>query len=576
MIISRKFQTLFLVIFFSTITFAQPETDQDTKQSAFKIQLAQTLNETAELKLAENRAFVYARVGKLYWKFDENRARQIFQKSINELVKAQNEAEPDKNNSQRRTDLLVFGKTRQKILDIIVSLNADLAFKFLIESRSSTVKDAFAGISNEPAINTYNGMSSDKLIVQQEKMLQSRLYELVADQNPDRAVVILSDILRKNYSYNTIRLLEKIYQKDEKTAGILFKEIIQKTLSADFNQNSEEFQLANYLLFESAQESFVGKSLTHDIETLHKLAEKVADFLIQTADRNAEYTVTDVTPILLKILPERAEELKQKTVPRRRSAFEFFPQYKQAIELLQSNATAEELLDEADKYPPGFKEQIYVAAVNKIALTGDVKRAKEILIKNFPVGRQAEMIAALNLQLAYRAIKKGEIDAASEFIEKSPENTRVELFINLAENILLKSSDGTPKALFILEKTRKLISDTPINLNEINRMGQLAVAYSKIEPETGFTLLNSVIKKLVQVNEADFIVKDFRGDYNFHKGELIIDSSSLFIGYAELQNSLTKLSQTDFDKTLEIINKIPRTEMRITFKLQILENTLIQ
>lgn len=571
MLISHKFQIFSLILFLSIVTFGQTETDKTAKQTKFKIQLEQTLTDTAELKLAENRALVYANLGKLYWKFDENRARQLFQKSINELVTAQNEAELDKKNFSRRNDLLIYGKTRRNILELIVYLDADSAFKYLMASRSTSVEEAFAGVSNESLFNTYNGLSSDKLIVQQENMLEQQLAEIVADQNPDRAVSILRDILRKNVSHKTVELLKKIYQKDKETADTVLKEVVKKLLAADFSKNSPEFYLAGQLVVESTQENSVGDAIKTDTRTFHKLAEKVADYLIQEADRNAEYTVTYITPTLVKILPERADELKQKTVPPRRSSVDFFPQNKQATELLKSDASPEKLLSEADKFPPAFREQIYVAAVNKIAFAGDVNRAKEILIKNFPIQRRDEMFAALNWQLAYRAIEKGEFDQASDLIEQLPESLRFEVLINLAESIFVKSPKDNQKAVLILGKARSLISAAPSNLSDIYKTGQLAVVYALIEPETGFRLFDRVTTKIAEISEADVVVKNFRGDSNVHQGEFVITSGFPFSGFSEIQVSLDKLTRINFEKTIKIINKIQRRDVRIALQLQTLK-----
>lgn len=566
MLISRALQIVLVIFLWLTAAFAQSE-----KQSKLKNQLEQISSDTANLKLPENKALVYAKLGNIYWKFDENRARQLFQTSINELVTAQNEAERDKKNSVRRNDLLIFGQTRRKILESIVFYDAQLAFDLFLKSRSATVNEAFAGISRESLINTYNGVSSDKLIVQQENMLEQRLTELVADQNSDRAVIILSDLLRKSPSYKTLELLRKIYQKDKAAADALTAELLQKILAADFSENSSEFQAATQFLVETTREDLAENTIKLDAKTLRNLAEKVAVFLIQKADRNAEYSVSYITPTLIKILPERAAELREKTVAPRRSSYDFFPQNQQATKLLQSDAPPEKLLSEADKFPPAFREQIYVAAANKIALAGDINRAKEILIKNFPVHRRNEMFAALNWQLAYRAMEKGDFEQASNLTELLPESSRFEVLISLAVT-MLKSPKDNQKAVLTLEKARGLIPAKPSNLTEIYKMGQLAAAYALIEPEIGFDLLDRVITKIAEVSEADVIVKNFRGDSNVSQGAFIINSGFLFSGFSGIQVSLTKLTRIDFEKTLKTINKIQRRDIRIALQLQTLED----
>lgn len=566
MFVLRIFKIILIVFFGSMVSFSQIE-----KQAKLKIQIERTINDAANLKLAENKALVYAELGNIYWKYDENRSRQLYRRSVDNLIVAQREAEVDKKNYVRRNDLLIFGTTRRKILEGIVYHDAKLAFDLFLKSRSTTVKEAFAGISNEPAFNSYNGVSSDKLIVEQEKLLEQNLAELVADQNSARTVEILRGLLRKNSSYKPVELLRKVYQKDKTVAESLTAEILQKIIASDFSKSPSDFQAAAQFLVSATTENNTENLIKLNAETLHNLAEKVAVFLIGEADRNAEYQITYLTPTLIKILPERAAELKEKTVAPRRSSFVVFPQNKQATELLQNDTPPEKLLAEADKFPPAFREQIYVAAINKIALAGDVNRAKEILIKNFPVQRRDELFAALNWQLAYRAIEKGDFEQAIILTELLPENSRFEVLINLAESVFLKTGDSR-KAVSILEKAHALIPVTPSNLQEIYKTGQLAAVYALIDPETGFNLLERIITKIAEVSEANVIVENFRGNSNISKNEFIINSGFLFSGFSEVEVSLDKLTKIDCNKTLEIINKIQRRDVRIALQLKILKN----
>ncbi len=571
MAISRTFQIACLIFLWSILSSAQTASEKSEKQSKLKVQLEQVATDTAKLKLPENKALVYAELGNIFWKFDEKRARQLFQTSIDNLIIAQKEAELDKKSYVRRNDLLIFGGTRRKILESIVYHDAKLAFDLLRKSRSVTVIDAFAGISNEPSFSSYNGVSSDEMIVQQENLLERNLTELVANQNPDRSVNILRDLLRKNISYKTVELLEKISQKEKAAATALTAEILEKILAADFSDNSPELQAAAQFLTAAAKEDFAEFTIKFDAKTQRDLAEKIVAFLIREADRKAEFSISYLTPTLIKILPERAAEIKEKIIMPRRSSRDIFPQNKQAEELLQSNTSPEKLLSEADKFPPAFREQIYVTAANKIALDGDVSRAKDILTKNFPVRRRDEMFAALHWQLAYRAIEKGDFEQARTWIEQLPESSRFEVLINLAASIISKSPNDREKAVSILKKAQSLIPTVPSNLAEIYKTGQLAAVYALIEPTTGFGLLDSIIGKIAEISESDVIVKNFRGDSNVSQGEFIINSGFLFSGFSEIQVSLDKLTRIDFEKTLQIVNKIQRRDVRIALQLQVLK-----
>ncbi len=96
-----------LIFVFSPPAIAQ-ETDENKKekQERQNLLIEQILADVQNLKLAENRAFVYAKIGGIVWKNDEKHARTLFQDSINELINAQILAESDKKNTAYHTNFL--------------------------------------------------------------------------------------------------------------------------------------------------------------------------------------------------------------------------------------------------------------------------------------------------------------------------------------------------------------------------------------------------------------------------------------------------------------------------------------
>jgi hypothetical protein len=182
------------------------------------------------------------------------------------------------------------------------------------------------------------------------------------------------------------------------------------------------------------------------------------------------------------------------------------------------------------------------------------------------------MFAALDRQLAYRAVEKGDFDTAVELTEKLPENLRFEALLNLAESILSKSPKDDKKAILILGKAKSLIPAAPSNLSETQSMRRLAAVYALTDPETGFNLLWQAIPKIAEVSGAEIVVKNFRGDSNVRDNEFVINFWFLFSGFSDIQNSLIKMTKIDFERTIKVINVVSRRDLRIALQLDVLEN----
>ena len=87
--------------FASLAVWSQPADDEAVKekQRKFAVLIDQVLSELPNLRLAENRAFLNAKVGNILWDGDERRARALFNDAVSELLNAQQEAaqsKPDK------------------------------------------------------------------------------------------------------------------------------------------------------------------------------------------------------------------------------------------------------------------------------------------------------------------------------------------------------------------------------------------------------------------------------------------------------------------------------------------------
>src|SRR5689334_15293184 len=79
-------------------TPVQPEKTEQQKEQEKRVveMLDQATSDAEALKLAQNRAIVFALAGDLYWQFDEKRARELFRMAGNDLINTNIDTDKEK------------------------------------------------------------------------------------------------------------------------------------------------------------------------------------------------------------------------------------------------------------------------------------------------------------------------------------------------------------------------------------------------------------------------------------------------------------------------------------------------
>lgn len=143
--------TMFFSLCFSVPAQTSPTESKTEKEKAQKELekrvleiLDQAVSDAAALKLAQNRAVVYAIAGDLYWKFDEKRARELFRNCESEILVTNDEAEKEKkeNDDPYAGFIFEFGSVRNDILPMIAKHDADLALQMLGSTRLAKLAEA--------------------------------------------------------------------------------------------------------------------------------------------------------------------------------------------------------------------------------------------------------------------------------------------------------------------------------------------------------------------------------------------------------------------------------------------------
>jgi hypothetical protein len=579
MLIARLLFCL-LVCVFPVFVFAQND-DEAAKEKQHRqvLLLDQILKDLPNLKLGENRALVYAKLGNLVWRTDEKRARAFFQNSVNELINAQIAAEADKKNAAYQNDLITGQSTRSQILHTIAARDAELALEYLYKTRPAAVVKAFSAttVKNSKISNNYGNYD---YLVQNETNLEQGFVRLAADQSPERAVKLLKESLKKGFSSETLNLLKKLHEKDAETANEMASEIIGKLIGSSFSKqnqvNHQNINVATYLLSEYIrQKPATEKTVKFDESQMRSLADKLISFHLQPNNGSGYYYNSyQILPIAEKLSPASVEPLKklQKNNPRIGFHSDYDPE---VSKLLNGETTAEQLLSEAKKFPVNSRRQIYHTAANKLAQQGNLSRATEILTDNFDDDALEEAIRNLNSQYSYTLMSAGRFEEAEAIIDGFPENTRVGALISLANSIYRKNQEENKSyAIAVLGKARALVSEKPEDTNEMQNLTQIISAYGEIEPAEAFQLFEPLIPQMNELSDAAAVINGFQRNSNVKQGEYAMISGNSWGFYGADFSILTRLSNKDFDRTLNLIDAFTRREIRVSFKLQLAENIM--
>ncbi len=558
---------LLLALFVSPIfVSAQSIDDAATEKLRQKsVLIEQILTDAKNLRLPENRAFVYAKVGNALWETNEKRARTLFQDSITDLIAAQTEAEATKGKKEYFNNL-IYGQTpRWEILQTIAARDAESALDAVLKTRTVKIAQAISNLDRDD-------QSRSKHYAQNEIHSEQRIIAMIIEQNPQRAVKLLRESLKKELSRDITSQLRKIHLKDPEAANELAEIAGQKFLDRKLDENNQDSSLLQNFLVE------FGQVKTHENAAMLKvsdrllrdLADKLVKFLLRP-NTTSLHTNSSALNIVERFFPASIAQIKQKQIKYENQN----GQDQLFNKLMQSDATSEELLSQADKYPSHYRNQIYRRAAEKTVQSGNVPEAQKIIATNMSEEESDSYLSQFYYNLATQAISQGKFNEANQFINQvSDENTRMNALIYLATSIYEKAPQENQKwAANVLDQARAFIPNVPETTSEMNFLAQIAAAYAQIDTAEAFRLIESLNAPLNEYSEASAVVAKFNDYGNFRQGEYQISTNSIPFAY-NLTNVLQKLKNKDFNRTIQFVNGFTRLDTRISLQIQLIDLNL--
>lgn len=568
---------IFVILFLPFALFAQePNTDDAAKEQQRRLTaiIEQALSDIQTLRLPENRAFFSCQAGNLLWQQDEGRARTLFQNAAADLIAAQNAAEA-KRRSNPNNELLNGGNTRQGILNIIASRDAELALDLLVKTRPLSIQRAM-NPDNQSDTKIGNYSRGNNYLAQNESYMEQNFYRLAAEQSPDRAAKLLKESLSKGLTNETYNQLTRLAEKDQVAAASMGSKVISKLMQDSYMADGQplyvNIQLTNTIIshFMSGQNGS-DKKLKFDDGQVHDLASKLIAAFISDP-KVGPYIGQPVIQIAEKFSPSTVDAVKK-------ASSHIFTQGERNEtdlafqKLMESDTPPEQMLAAASKFSLDSRRQIYQSASNKFMGRGDTKAARDVLSENFTDDARDQMLNNFDMQNAYNLIGQGKFAEAEQVIDGLPEEQRVPALVNLANSVFGRDQkENKTYALALLTKAGQLTNEKPENSSEMSMLTQVIAGYSNIDPAEAIRIFEGLVPKINELSDAAAVINGFQNGSNVREGEFVISQGDPFYSYGANPSLIGPLAKFDFDRTMRLIDSFSRQEMRISLRLKLAEN----
>jgi hypothetical protein len=579
--------------------------------------LDQVVNESASLKLPENRIRIQIAVADLLWEHNEERARSLFDLALAGIVDLMGRQSSTSNNNRQnpnnRQNFMNFNQSRSSATQLRQELvlsaarhNATLAYQYLQATQPQT----------QPA-DPQNGRPFN-----QEAGLEQRLLAQIARTDPQLAMKSAEEMLDKGqYSNSFAQVLAQLQTKDKDAAAKFSEKLLKRLQTENFLAKPDASSLAislvrpgpkpadsassgaqtaaanaaqvlNETAFNSLMESLITAALKANPPTpgtgrgpngfggpnggrpngFGGNPQQQPQDAAQTEQNTARMLLMGLQSLLPQIdkyLPTRASAVHQKLsqfgMDNNRAAFN------QITDLVQQG-TSESLMTAATSAPADVQPMLYQRAASKALDEGNPDRAKQIATEHLSPAQRGNILQMVEAQQL--ALKSS--DDAMESIRQalgrlSSDEDRIRLLLQLART----NEKSNPKlALQILTEAQKLVSGRVTSYQQFDNQLQVAKAFATVDAARSFEILDPGITQLNELLPAAALLSGFELNI-FRDGELPLQDGSRLSGtvnqYAE---ELAQLAKNDFERAQLTAEKFQLLEARIFTRLAIARGVL--
>lgn len=557
---------------------AQKEKEFEKRRELEKKTLA-LLNDVASsaysLKLPENSIFVLTSAADLLWTFDAKRARNLYWEAINALgliatpSRRTGETLSREERIKAQQAYLSVYSLRRTVLRQVARRDPQLALEMLRATRQSPPKD-----------------SKPESSFPDDRRLEQDIATEVAARDPAYALQLARESLGKGLSFELLRLIQQLNEKDSEKASQFAGEVITKlrltNVAADFRAST----IAIQFLQKSRMPAPTGplakpanglKILRLSDEQKRELVDIVTNAALSgSANSNLIFDIPQVMEEIQQFFPERRLAVEQKlaafneTLPKRMRDQNTFND-------LIRRGNPEEIVRRAASESELDRLSLYKQAAIMAVARGTADSFRDLVSKEIKDdGEREKVLERLDAEQISLAAHRKQIDELKELLPKiRRKEERARAMVETA--LILKEQGEDAAAVAWLDEAAAMIKADWKSETQTNALLTLLSAYALIDPPKAFALAertidqaNSQISMLLLLDRVVKIGAVKKGEITLEQAGVMPLDLLLF----KYGKGVAALAKTDFIRTRALADRFERPELRVMARLLIVKGIL--
>ena len=517
---------------------------------------------------------------------DEKAASKYLSDAIAQLKELLAAANADDDVEESMSQFGTLSQLRVEVVRILAETDPEAALSFL---RSTAPR--------------YSPDGNPKELLNQESALELSVADQIGRKDPNRALQIAKQNLKKAYSASLMTTASQLAEKNPEMASELVRDIANKVLGEErLISKVEAANLAIALTaYYAASDKPAGPILKEQnpqismVQGLHKgllseqdfkqLVQKMLREVLSFSSANgrggeAFWTVMgglkSLGPELDKIASGSIAALEKKQTELVGNVNTQWVNQFQELQSAISNNPTDAALQTIEKSPTEFRDQLYIMLATKEVNNGDLNRAKQIINEHVSNPYQrSQALRSLEQQELDHAMSSGKIEEALRNIgAMRTVSDRAEQLTQLAAQV----GSGRPRAtaLGLLEQARGLLPPSP-QAQDQTQMGallEIARAFSPYDSKRSFEIIDPLIDQFNDLCTAAYTLKGFGSEF-FDDDELDLEGEGALAQVADqLSDVLGSMALINFDRAKATSDKLRLPEVRLHVHLQIAEQTI--